>query len=145
MGNEKEKRLKILDTLTDFLGRSEGQTVEEIKEELRDEGVDVDAALARLKNFQQNISMKARRSVLDAAREKRLESEKKGHTFIGRFKDWPYEQIKERAMELMELAGPDFVCEYRDLEKMDKEQLIAMLEDLELTWQRGLEKNGDEE
>ncbi len=139
MGNDREKRLKTLDTLTEFLGGSEGQTLEEIKEELRDEGIDVDAALSRLKNFQKNIAMKARRIVLDAARKERLESEKKGHTFIGRFKDWTVEQIKER---IVNLGGGELVCEYRDLEMMGKEQMIAILEDLELA--KAMDENGDE-
>ena len=40
--NEKEKHMMILDALTDELGRSEDQSAEKIKEELREEGVDED-------------------------------------------------------------------------------------------------------
>jgi hypothetical protein len=104
MGIDRTKYLKTLDTLTDALGRSEGQSVDEVKVELRDEGIDVDAALTRLKNVQQHISMVAKRSVLDTAREKRLKLVKKGHEFIGRFSDWTRDQIIER---IKELSGPE--------------------------------------
>lgn len=49
-----------MDTLTDALGMSEGESVEEINEELRDDGIDVDGILIRLKRAQKNISMTAK-------------------------------------------------------------------------------------
>jgi hypothetical protein len=55
-----EKRAKILDDLTEVLGMSEGQSLEEIKADIRDEGIDVDAALARLKKVRLNISVTAK-------------------------------------------------------------------------------------
>lgn len=39
----------FLDRLTDFLGSSEGQTTEEVKAELREQGIDVDAFLSEAK------------------------------------------------------------------------------------------------
>lgn len=54
MNNQDEQ---ILDTPTDALGTSEGESAEEIKEELRDDGIDVDGILTRLKEAQKNISM----------------------------------------------------------------------------------------
>ena len=43
--------LRLIDTLSDALGRSDGQTVEEIKAELEEEGIDVEASIKRLKFF----------------------------------------------------------------------------------------------
>ena len=52
--------LKFLDALTEALGTSEGQSTEEIKEELRNDGMDVDGILTRLKASQREISMAAK-------------------------------------------------------------------------------------
>jgi len=39
----------FLDRLTDFLGSSEGQTTEEVKAELREQGIDIDSFLSEAK------------------------------------------------------------------------------------------------
>ena len=140
MGIDRKKYLKTLDTFTDALGMSEGQSIDEIKAEIRDQGVDVDAALVRLKNARLNISMAARRSALDAAKEKRLKLAEKGHEFIGKFRDWSREQILER---IRELSGPEAGLAYRDLEAMGTEEMVFILEDLEMAYRIGLEENGD--
>jgi len=142
MGIDRKKYLKTLDTLTDALGRSEGQSVDEVKVELRDEGVDVDATLTRLKNVQQHISMVAKRSVLDTAREKRLKLVKKGHEFIGRFSDWTRDQIIER---IKELSGPEAGLAYRDLEAMGTEEMASILEDLEMARRSSMRESNDSE
>jgi len=142
MGIDRTKYLKTLDTLTDALGRSEGQSVDEVKIELRDEGIDVDASLTRLKNVQQHISMVAKRSVLDTAREKRLKLVKKGHEFIGRFSDWTRDQIIER---IKELSGPEAGLAYRDLEAMGTEEMSSILEDLEMARRNSMRESSDSE
>ena len=58
--------LKILDTLTDALGRSEGESAEEIKEELRNDGIDVDGILTRLKAGQRDVSRRAKGELPDS-------------------------------------------------------------------------------
>jgi hypothetical protein len=138
MGIDRTKYLKTLDTLTDALGRSEGQSIDEVKVELRDEGIDVDAALTRLKNVQQHISMVAKRSVL----EKRLKLVKKGHEFIGRFSDWTRDQIIER---IKELSGPEAGLAYRDLEAMGTEEMASILEDLEMARRSSMRESNDSE
>ena len=140
MGINRTKYLKTLDTLTDALGSSEGQSVDEVKAELRDEGIDVEAALTRLKNVQQHISMEAKRSVLDAARERRLKLVEKGHEFIGRFRDWTRDQIIER---IKELSSPEAGFAYRDLEAMGTEEMTSILEDLEMAHRRSMEESDE--
>jgi RNA polymerase-binding transcription factor DksA len=54
------KYLNILDNLSDALGRSEGMSIDEIKRELEEEGIEVDVIVSRLKDFQQKISKRAR-------------------------------------------------------------------------------------
>lgn len=58
---DKKKFLKTLDVLADALGRSDNQNSEEIKDELREEGVEIDTIMEYLKNAQQSISMAAKR------------------------------------------------------------------------------------
>lgn len=56
----KRSQLRTLDTLTEALGSSEGQSTEEIKEELRNDGIDVDGILLRLQDTQKRISKKSK-------------------------------------------------------------------------------------
>ena len=142
MGRDREKNIKTLDTLTEALGMSEGQTPEEIKADIADEGIDVDAALARLKDARLSISMAAKRSALDAAREKRHKLIKKEHEFIGKFSDWTKDQIIER---INELSGPEAGLAFRDLEAMGTEEMASILEDLELAYQITMKENDDSE
>ena len=144
--NEKETYMMILDALTDALGRSEDKSVEEIKDELREEGVDVDSALTRLKKIQQSISMEAKRSILDSAMEKRLEFEKKRPDILDKFIGWTREQLLERFNELIQLSDFDVGMAHRDLESKETEDLRSILEDLELAYYRQeLEKDRDDE
>jgi hypothetical protein len=142
MDINRTKYLKTLDTLTEALGMSEGQSVDEVKAELRDEGIDVEAALTRLKNARLSISMAAKRATLDAAKEKRLKLIKKGHEFIGRFNDWTRNQIMER---IKELSGPEAGLAYRDLEAMGTEEMVSILEDLEMACRGSMEEGSDSE
>jgi len=142
MSVDKAKYLKTLDTLTDAMGKSEGQSVDEVKAELMEKGIDVDATLARLKNTQRHISMMAKRSALETARKKRLELLKKGHEFIGRFSDWSKAQILER---IKELSGPEVGLAYRDLETMGTEEMVSILEDLEMAHHSAMEEIDDSE
>lgn len=57
---ERKKKIDLLESLVNALGSSEGQTVEEIKQELSEEGIDVDRAINRLKRFQKKISEKSK-------------------------------------------------------------------------------------
>jgi DNA-binding MarR family transcriptional regulator len=143
MSTDRDKYSVVLDTLTDALGRSEGQSIEDLSKDLQDEGIDVVAALKRLKMAQQNISMAARRSALDAAREKRLELLRKGNEFVGKFKDWSKSQILER---IKELSGPEVGLAFRDLDALGLEEMASILEDLEMAHYRktmGKDGNGE--
>jgi hypothetical protein len=146
MGTDKAKYKDILDALTDALGNSEGQTLEEIKEELRADGIDVDAKIGRLLKAQQSISMAARRADLNRARDQRSEVEKRGESVFGRFQEWSRAQVLERFRELIKSGIPEAAVAYRDLETMETEDLKSILEDLELTAaRREMEESSDGE
>lgn len=65
---KKIKYIQLLDNLSEAFGESDDQSPEEIRQELRDEGFDIDATENRLLKFQQEISMAAKREVLDKAK-----------------------------------------------------------------------------
>jgi len=129
MGINYRKQLEILDALTDALGRSDDQSDQEIKDELIDEGIDVDAALNRLKKARTDISMKAKRLALDAAKKERIAFAERSQELIDQFSNWTREQIVER---LKQFSGPETSFAYRDLETMGTDEMKALLEDLEL-------------
>ncbi|MDY6894063.1 MAG: hypothetical protein SVO01_01400 [Thermotogota bacterium] len=144
MNIDRAKYLKILDTLTDALGRSDGQSTEEILADIKEEGIDTEAALARLKAAQLSISMEAKRSALDSAKEKRLKLEEKGNEFIEKFQAWTRDQIIAR---IKELCGPQAQAglAYRDLDAMGREEMIAILEDLEMADRSVTDQGGGSE
>lgn len=50
---------RFVDALTDALGSSEGQSLNEVKEDLQDEGIDVEASVKSLMESVKMISMTA--------------------------------------------------------------------------------------
>ena len=142
MGIDRKKFLDTLDTLTDALGNSDCQSVEEIKDELRDDGVDVESVLSRLKMTRKNIAMGAKRSALEEAKEKRLKASEQVRGLVGKFNDWTKEQIFNR---IKEIGGPEAGLAYRDLASMGHDEMASILEDLELAKIRTQEEGRDEE
>lgn len=138
----RKKLLETLDALTETLGKSDEQSTEELLEDIRDEGMDVDAAMVRLKNARLRIATEAKRSALDSAREKRLKLFERGHGFIGKFNDWTKEQILAR---IKELCGPEAGLAYRDLEAVERDEIISILEDLELAHRSDTEESDKSE
>lgn len=130
--DERKNKLILLDALTDALGRSEGQSLEEVKEDLKDEGIDVDASVRSLMESVKAISMKAKRSQLDLSKERRLADESKVQSIIGKFAGWTRVQILARIEEIAAEPGLKVLVSHRDLESKSTEDLISLIEDLEL-------------
>jgi len=58
------KLFNTLDFLTDALGNSDGQHPSDVRQELLDEGIDVDKSLEHLKLFRETIAEKAKKKYL---------------------------------------------------------------------------------
>jgi hypothetical protein len=127
---DKEKIISFLDALTDALGDSGGMSKEDIIADLKEDGVDVDAAIKRIHQMVEHTSQKARRQQLDIAREQRLTFESKKPTRLGEFLGWTKEQIIEKINELILSSGPLASVSYRELESKSQEDLAALLGDL---------------
>ncbi len=52
------KDLEVLDALTDVLGRSDDQSIGEVKDELREEGVDIEEYEQRMRDFRAGLKRK---------------------------------------------------------------------------------------
>jgi hypothetical protein len=142
MNIKKSKYIETLDTLTDALGKSDKQSTDEVLADIKDEGIDADGALDRLKKARLSIASAAKRSALDSAREKRLKLIENGHDFIGKFSDWTRGQIQAR---IKELCGPEAGLAFRDLEAMGTEEMASILEDLEMAHRQALGEGDDNE
>ena len=58
------KLFNTLDFLTEALGNSDGQSCSDVRQELLDEGIDVDKSLEHLKMFRETIAEKAKKKYL---------------------------------------------------------------------------------
>lgn len=140
--SQKESFIVTLDNLTEFLGRSEGQSTEEIMEELRAEGIDVDRGFQEFMKTVAECSARARRRDLEIAKERRLQAEAEPRMS---------ERLKRTKEELIETiqgffsAAPQPVgVSWRDLESKSEEDLASLIEDLE-TAKRIQEKEASDE
>lgn len=134
--NKGKKNLVFIDALTDALGRSEGQSVEEITDELREEGIDVETTLQRLLVKREDISRAAKRQRLERAKKERLRMESERPGFLERISGWTKEQILATIQELTTSSDEAVTVSFRDLESKSREDLVALLEDFELAKQR---------
>jgi phage shock protein A len=128
--DQKIQYIKFLDTLTDAMGDNEEQNNDEIREELREEGFDIEAIEADLMKFQQKVAMAAKRQALDEAEIKRKKSQPAVHRISEIIKDFSNIQVLERIKELMGFY-PDMAVSHRELEVKKEEDLRTLLEDLE--------------
>ncbi len=126
--------LKLLDKLSEAFGESDGQSPDEIRNELREEGFDIDSAEAELLKFKQKISKASKMKALDEAKLQRKALATKEKGIIDKIKNWTIEQVIERLKDLSN-SEPDLVFAYRDL-KIGKENTIedikAVIIDVEL-------------
>jgi len=142
--SENKKFLELLDSLTDALGRSDGQSLEEVSEDIKFEGVDLDSSLKRLMKTVHKSSRAAKRKVLDRAREERLKTETRDSTSFNKFKDWTREELIGKIRELLSTSPVSISAAFRDLESKRDEDLASLLEDLERAKQIASKETRDE-
>jgi exonuclease VII small subunit len=142
--SKRKSFLEKLDALTDALGRSDGQSLEEIKEELESEGIDLNASIKHLMEAVHKSSKASRRQSLDQAREERLKRDVSGSTYFNKFADWSREQLLERLNEIISDRSVATSASFRDLESRSDKDLASLLEDLEQTKDFSNEEPSDE-
>lgn len=127
---EKFQYLRILDTLTDAFGDNEGQTNDEIRENLRQEGFNIETIEGDLMELQNDVAMAAKRQVLDEARLKQEKNQSMNQAVLEKIKRLSYQQVLERIKKLTSIY-PDLAISYRQIEEKKSEDLRTLLEDLE--------------
>lgn len=122
----------FLKSMFDILGSSEGQTLPEVKEDLRSEGIDIDKLTNRLLGRVKEFSMQAKMSRLDVARQGRMAAKEARPSFAQKFIGWTREEVLERIKVLASPGELNAAFSFRDLQNKGDEDLRSLLEDLEL-------------
>lgn len=140
--SHKDNFFVMLDNVTEFIGRCEGQSTDEVIQELRSEGVDVERGFQEFMKTVGECSARSRRRDLEFARERRMQAEAKLKIS---------ERLKGTKEELMETiqallsTDPQVSLSWRDLESRSEDDLISLIEDLETAKQIRTKEVSDEE
>jgi len=126
-----ERDLLFIDSLTDALALMDKESSEEVREELTLEGIDPDISTKKLIEYAHRCSMDAKRKQLDHAASMRKRIETQSEKSAGRFTTLSKEEIMKKIKDYLAspVLAPSF--SYRDLNKRSREDLEAILEDLE--------------
>jgi len=143
--SEEKRYLEMLDALTESLGSSEDQSLEEVTEELIAEGIDVDASISRLMQTVGKCTKAARRQALDRAREERLRTEQRSSALAIEFANLSKARLLKMIREIMSAMPDALSLSFRDLESKSDEDLASILEDLELAKQLAVEEQSHDE
>ena len=138
--SEGKRYLEMLDALTESLGSSEDQSFEEVKEELKAEGIDIDASISRLMQTVSKSTDAAKRQALDRVREERLRTEQRSSTLAIEFANLSKAQLLKMIREVMSAMPNALSLSFRNLELKSDEDLASILEDLELAKQMVVEE-----
>lgn len=131
MGKAKDF-MEILDNLAIALGDSEGQTPEEIRRDIEDEGFQYQQMMSRLKenvNIQLN---QLRRSALDEARQQRLRTDSSFRAKLAEFAGLGREKKLAGLKDLLDQGFLAPTLAYRDLSEESEQDLVSLYEDAEL-------------
>lgn len=134
--DKREDSKFFIDALTDALGRSDEQSIEDVKNELREEGIDVEETMKKFITMVKKTSMAARRKQLDIAKEKRHKAESRKLDFVSKFNEWTRGEILSRIKEISSLPGINVSVAYRDLDSINTDGLKSLLEDMEIAKQQ---------
>jgi len=137
---ERKNYSDMLDTLMQALGSSEDQSLEEVKEELRAEGIDIDAYIDRLMHTVERSVKAAKRHALDQSRAERLRMTRP--VGIEGFADLSRDDVLARIRQILPRT-PAVSVSFRDLEAKSDDDLRSMLEDLELAKQMAAKEEND--
>jgi hypothetical protein len=124
--------MDILDKLAEALGDSQGQTLEDIKKDIEEEGVDYKAAMKRLRDRLKEELNKLRRTALDQARNRRIYT---ATALKDRLAEFAALSREEKLSRLKDLIDGGFMAPkvaYRDFTSADEEDLGSIYEDAEL-------------
>jgi hypothetical protein len=123
--------IKFLDSMFSGLGSSEGLSLDEVMEEIKEDGIDFGPILKRLKNQVEHYSKSAKLQRLDIARENRLKTTSEVHSIARNISTWTRERITQEIERISLQLGSGLSISHRDLSKKTTEDLKSLLLDLE--------------
>lgn len=150
MGAEKEPKTpsEFLDRLGEFLMERPEESVEDLRARLRDEGVDPDQVVARVRQFVDSKLKESRLAWREKARQARLGiAERLADVRLAG--QWTREQMLARVRDLLAGSQAPAYAHFRNFEGMTDDDLRSLLEDfermaeLEKHEQAGSEGQGD--
>jgi len=133
--DKKLEYIKLLDKFSETFGESEEQTPDEVREELREEGVDIDSAETEMMKFQQKLASESKMQVLDDAKRQREMLTARPKEIIDEIKSWTKDQMIARIKDFAD-SDPELIVAYREYEsgkEGDIERIRAMLTDIIIT------------
>lgn len=135
----------FLDNFTDFLGDTEGQNLMDIKNELREEGIDVDAFVSKVKGLIAAKSSEAKRSWIEKAEAGRIAALEEINALA---KNVPKDisALKEKIRQL--LTGPESGklagAHFRNYQSMTDEDIRGLYADYLMLMQMTEKKETDD-
>ncbi|MEE9914014.1 MAG: hypothetical protein K4571_20065 [Deltaproteobacteria bacterium] len=129
--DEIRKSLIFIKSMADAMSECDDLSAEEIKEELKADGLDLDASVNSLMDFVRTCTMDAKRASLDRAAEARKIMEVKGQNSFGKFLNYSREQLLASIKSLITSSEAATSLAYRELDGKSQEDLVSLLEDLE--------------
>lgn len=129
----KNNNIKFIETLTDALGRSDNQSLEEVVIDLKENGIDVDASMKRMLSSLAQASQRVKIMKLDIARDERLKAKENDVRIMDSFTDWSKEMILDRINDIFVNNQGLVGVAYRELVNKDVDDLRSLLQDLEIT------------
>jgi hypothetical protein len=139
MNNKKRNNLTFIETMADAISECNDSSLGEIREELKADGIDLDASVNKLMGFVKACAMDARRESLDVAAEARKAKVAENSGLAGKFSALTKEKLLERIKSLIPFPEGQFSLSYRELDGKNQEDLESILEDLEAA--KALENN----
>jgi len=129
--DEIKKDLIFIEAMADAISECGDASVGEIREELKADGIDLDASVDKLMEFIRICTMDAKRESLDVAAEARKVIAAEDRGLFGKFSAFSKDQLLARIKSLMALPEEQVSLAYRALDGKNQEDLASILEDLE--------------
>jgi hypothetical protein len=133
-----------LDLITEALGQSDGQTSEEVWNELKEDGIDVEGDYVRFMDKLNDLVADAKRKELDLARSKRMKVEGIINQVRATIAGWTEEERRARKKQLFADGQLSAAVSFRDLESISEEDLDSLIDDAELARLIAEEEAADE-
>jgi len=123
----------FIEAMADAISECDDASLDEIREELKADGVDLNESVKKLMDFVRICAMDAKRESLDAAAESRKAKATENNGLARKFATFTKDQLLARIKSLTTPPEGQFslAFNFRELDGKNQEDLASILEDLE--------------